>query len=178
MVAFVRFGHRHEAKLSLSRAFRNGELLSGRLRRYFCPAFLPDTEKARVGELRFLAERLACQVDVALRRLEVRVTGSSHERCRRDSRCRRGLCALGGYPVLKKWLSYRERDVLGRDLEVAEARHFTGMARRITAIVLMGAELDAQYAAVVEGEFDWERMQPLEPGAVGEPFAEGDIPGA
>jgi hypothetical protein len=36
-------------------------------------------------------------------------------------------------PVLRKWLSYREQRVLGRDITPAEARHFTAMARRITA---------------------------------------------
>ena len=44
---------------------------------------------------------------------------------------------LGGYQVLKKWLSYRERKVLGRDLSGDEVRHFTETARRIAAIVLL-----------------------------------------
>ena len=43
---------------------------------------------------------------------------------------------LGGYQVLKKWLSYRERDVLGRQLRPEEVRHFTDTARRIAAILL------------------------------------------
>ncbi len=42
---------------------------------------------------------------------------------------------LGGYQVLKKWLSYRERDVLGRPLTPAEVLHFTRTARRIAAIL-------------------------------------------
>ena len=42
---------------------------------------------------------------------------------------------LGGYQVLKKWLSYREQRVLGRDLLLDEARHFTDAARRIAAIL-------------------------------------------
>ena len=42
---------------------------------------------------------------------------------------------LGGYQVLKKWLSYRERKVLGRPLHWKEAGHFTDMARRIAAIL-------------------------------------------
>ena len=41
---------------------------------------------------------------------------------------------LGGYQVLKKWLSYRERDILGRGLDAEEVRHFTDVARRISAI--------------------------------------------
>ena len=43
---------------------------------------------------------------------------------------------LGGYQVLKKWLSYRERRVLGRALRPGEALHFTDTARRIAALLL------------------------------------------
>ena len=43
---------------------------------------------------------------------------------------------LGGYQVLKKWLSYRERKVLGRNLRAAEVQHFTDTARRIAALLL------------------------------------------
>ena len=38
---------------------------------------------------------------------------------------------LGGYQVLKKWLSYREHDILGRPLKPEEVQHFADMARRI-----------------------------------------------
>ena len=44
---------------------------------------------------------------------------------------------LGGYQVLKKWLSYRESRVLGRDLLPEEVQHFTDTARRISAILAM-----------------------------------------
>ena len=48
---------------------------------------------------------------------------------------------LGGYQVLKKWLSYRESAVLGRHLKPEEVQHFTNTARRIAAILLLtGAE--------------------------------------
>ena len=43
---------------------------------------------------------------------------------------------LGGYQVLKKWLSYREHRVLGRPLRAEEVQHFTDTARRIAAILL------------------------------------------
>ena len=43
---------------------------------------------------------------------------------------------LGGYQVLKKWLSYRERPILGRPLRPEEVQHFTDTARRIGAILL------------------------------------------
>ena len=42
---------------------------------------------------------------------------------------------LGGYQVLKKWLSYRDRDILGRPLSVEEVQHFADTARRIAAIL-------------------------------------------
>ena len=43
---------------------------------------------------------------------------------------------LGGYQILKKWLSYRERKVLGRNLRAAEVQHFADTARRIAALLL------------------------------------------
>ena len=42
---------------------------------------------------------------------------------------------LGGYQVLKKWLSYRERNVLGRALLPEEVQYFSEMVRRIGAIL-------------------------------------------
>ncbi|MDE2746139.1 MAG: N-6 DNA methylase [Chloroflexota bacterium] len=42
---------------------------------------------------------------------------------------------LGGYQVLKKWLSYRESKVLGRALEVGEVSWFSEVARRIAVIL-------------------------------------------
>ena len=44
---------------------------------------------------------------------------------------------LGGYQVLKKWLSYREHRVLGRVLSPEEVQYFADTARRIGAILLM-----------------------------------------
>ena len=43
---------------------------------------------------------------------------------------------LGGYQVLKKWLSYREHRVLGRALLPEEVQHFADTARSIAAILL------------------------------------------
>ena len=42
---------------------------------------------------------------------------------------------LGGYQVLKKWLSYRESKILDRPLLPEEVQHFTDTARRIAAII-------------------------------------------
>ena len=44
---------------------------------------------------------------------------------------------LGGYQVLKKWLSYRESKVLGRSLLPEEVQHFTDTARRIAGILIL-----------------------------------------
>ncbi len=55
---------------------------------------------------------------------------------------------IGGYQVMKRWLSYRERDVLGRSLTADEAREVTDMARRMAAFVLLQPALDANYRAV------------------------------
>ena len=44
---------------------------------------------------------------------------------------------LGGYQVLKKWLSYREQQVLDRPLRAEEVQHFADTARRIAAILLL-----------------------------------------
>ena len=46
---------------------------------------------------------------------------------------------LGGYQVLKKWLSYRERKILGRVLRLEEVQHFTDTARRIGRILIVTA---------------------------------------
>ncbi len=43
---------------------------------------------------------------------------------------------LGGYQVLKKWLSYREQRILGRRLRAEEVQHFTDTARRIGALLI------------------------------------------
>ena len=43
---------------------------------------------------------------------------------------------LGGYQVLKKWLSYRERAILDCPLKPEEVQHFTDTARRIASILL------------------------------------------
>ena len=56
---------------------------------------------------------------------------------------------LGGYQVLKKWLSYREFRLLDRPLRSEEAAYFAQVVRRITAILLLGPALDANYQAIL-----------------------------
>jgi Type ISP C-terminal specificity domain len=62
---------------------------------------------------------------------------------------------IGGYQVLKKWLSYREQDVLDRPLTKEEAREFTSIVRRLAAIVLMTDSLNANYVAASDNSFVW-----------------------
>lgn len=62
---------------------------------------------------------------------------------------------LGGYQVLKKWLSYREQRVLGRPLRFDEVLYFAQVARRIAAILLMGPVLDANYRQANATAVDW-----------------------
>jgi hypothetical protein len=62
---------------------------------------------------------------------------------------------IGGYQVIKKWLSYREQELLGRSLKQEEVMEVTQMARRITAILLLEPELDANYEAVKQATYPW-----------------------
>lgn len=52
---------------------------------------------------------------------------------------------IGGYQVIKKWLSYREEKLLGRGLTIAEVQEVSEMTRRITAIILLESDLDDNY---------------------------------
>ena len=62
---------------------------------------------------------------------------------------------LGGYQVIKKWLSYREHALLGRALSTDEAREVTHMARRIAAIMLLYPALDANYLTIKQTAISW-----------------------
>jgi hypothetical protein len=53
---------------------------------------------------------------------------------------------IGGYPVLKKWLSYRCLTTLNRALRPDEAAYFTQTARRLAAIRLLESRLNRNYA--------------------------------
>lgn len=62
---------------------------------------------------------------------------------------------IGGYQVVKKWLSYREEGVLGRALTVKEARHVTNTARRIAGLLLLEPKLNENYQAVKANTYEW-----------------------
>jgi hypothetical protein len=62
---------------------------------------------------------------------------------------------IGGYQVIKKWLSYREQPLLGRALTIDEVRYVQEMARRIAAILLLQPALDANYESIKQHTFPW-----------------------
>jgi Type ISP C-terminal specificity domain len=62
---------------------------------------------------------------------------------------------IGGYQVMKKWLSYREFALLDRPLHMAEIKEVTAMARRLAALVLLQPALDDNYRAVVANTAVW-----------------------
>jgi len=62
---------------------------------------------------------------------------------------------IGGYQVIKKWLSYREEKLLGRAMTKDEVRWVQEMARRIAAILLMEPALDENYRAVKAHTYEW-----------------------
>ena len=68
---------------------------------------------------------------------------------------------LGGHQVLKKWLSYREADVLGRALRGDEILHFAQTARRITEILCMGPALDAAHQLARDNAGNWNDGSPV-----------------
>ncbi len=66
---------------------------------------------------------------------------------------------IGGYQVLKKWLSYRDESVLGRALNKDEAREVTSIIRHLMVLVLIGDELDANYKLARDNSYSpWERQ--------------------
>ena len=66
---------------------------------------------------------------------------------------------IGGYQVIKKWLSYREARLLGRPITPDEAREVRDMARRIAAILLLEPELDANYREVKANTYPWPQAE-------------------
>ncbi len=55
---------------------------------------------------------------------------------------------IGGYQVMKKWLSYREFAMLGRPLTIDEITEVTNMTRRIAALLMLETELNENYQRI------------------------------
>jgi hypothetical protein len=62
---------------------------------------------------------------------------------------------IGGYQVIKKWLSYREKSLLGRGLTPEEVRYVMEVARRLNALIDLQPQLDANYRATTAGAYPW-----------------------
>jgi len=67
------------------------------------------------------------------------------------------LYRIGGYQVIKKWLSYRDMRILGRSLNIEEVKEVTNMARGLAAIILLQPQLDENYRRIKESVFEWKR---------------------
>jgi hypothetical protein len=67
---------------------------------------------------------------------------------------------LGGYPVLKKWLGYRQADRRdGEALTDDERRWFRQIIQRIAALLALGPSLDALYEDAAANAFTAEELQ-------------------
>jgi Type ISP C-terminal specificity domain len=67
---------------------------------------------------------------------------------------------LGGYPVLKKWLGYRQADRRdGKPLTDDERRWFRQMIQRIAALLALGPTLDGLYQEAAANAFTVEDLQ-------------------
>jgi len=66
---------------------------------------------------------------------------------------------LGGYPVIKKWLAYRDN---GRRpntaLSISESEHLQSMVRRIAALLALRDQLDVLYEAAALNSFSLEEL--------------------
>lgn len=62
---------------------------------------------------------------------------------------------IGGYQVIKKWLSYREKPLLGRGLTPDEVRYITEIARRLATLIAMQTSLDDNYRKVIKATYSW-----------------------
>ncbi len=112
-------------------------------------------ERAAIGEG---AAALGMPADAALALLG----GGARDVYLNDGACWAGVpervwtYRIGGYQVIKKWLSYREHELLGRPLTTEEARHVTAMVRRIAALLLLEPSLDANYETVRDDAYEWD----------------------
>jgi hypothetical protein len=67
---------------------------------------------------------------------------------------------LGGYPVLKKWLGYRDarrRD--NRPLSLPEKDHFRGMVQRVAAVIALRSHLNELYERAAENAWTMEETE-------------------
>ena len=66
---------------------------------------------------------------------------------------------IGGYPVLRKWLSYRDTSVTNQLLSQEELEYFTKMVRRLAALRLLEPSLNRNYAKIRDCSHCFEKLQ-------------------
>ncbi len=67
---------------------------------------------------------------------------------------------LGGYPVIKKWLGYRDAGHRpGQPLTLAELQHLREMVHRISALLLLHSELDTAYERALKDPFTADELR-------------------
>jgi hypothetical protein len=105
---------------------------------------VPSTqERTALDELGLSGESVVCDIYLNERVLWCAVPQSAWE------------TVIGGYQVMKKWLSYRDFKVLNRDLTVAEAREVEAMARRLSVLAALESSLDENYHACSADTWSW-----------------------
>ncbi len=97
-------------------------------------AFTPDEHDAMGDTLHTLGNSQANRPQAGLATFDIHLNGEAYWR---NIPAAVWTYRLGGYQVLKKWLSYRERAGLGRPLSPGEAQYFADTARRIASILLL-----------------------------------------
>jgi hypothetical protein len=87
------------------------------------------------------------------------ISPASHDVFLNDIACWRNIpdavwdYTIGGYQVIKKWLSYREKPLLGRGLTSEEVRYVTEMARRLAALIALQPALDENYRNICKATY-------------------------
>lgn len=76
---------------------------------------------------------------------------------------------IGGYQVMKKWLSYREQSLLGRMLTLNELKEVSVLARRLTALVLLQPELNKNYLSIASDTYPYSSSGSTSEDAVKQP---------
>lgn len=118
-------------------------------------------ERARTAPETAALEKAAETAGLAQHEVLIRLGAGTTDVYLNDHTCWRNIpeavwnYSLGGYRVIKKWLSYREKKLLGRALAADEAEYVSEMARRIAAILLLGPALDENYQRVKAAGCDW-----------------------
>lgn len=106
--------------------------------------------RGRTGERAWSPAEAACERQSALLGTATRDVWMNGASCWRNVPAAVWETHIGGYQVLKKWLSYRDGSIVGRPLSEDEVTRVQGMVRRLAALKLLGPELDGNFEACAE----------------------------